>query len=90
MIINLSITLFIWTIAGLIITAYILECNENFKYLCSGLEYLSFKWLYETLPYTKLGTALLCIFLNLLSPLVTIGYWIYRGFNALFIDESKK
>lgn len=78
-----------WHVIGIIIMAFI-SCNEGSPtHWTEGLDWLSYKWLYENYPYNRIGTTILFVFYNLLMPLVSIGYWLYRLFNFLFIDEIK-
>ena len=63
------VILFIWHIIGLAF-----GCCFN----ASGFEYVNPYWIYEHYQVNRFGSTLVCIMFNLICPIASICYWIYK------------
>ena len=46
-------------------------------------------WIYKQYDVNYFGAAMICIFYNLLSPICSICYWVYKLFAFLFTVGRK-
>ena len=67
----------IWHLVGMVLTNFYFEFYS--PVFIDSMDYLSYKWVSETYcEKDKTKNIILCICLNLLMPLVSIAYWVYR------------
>ena len=63
----------VWSICGAIILGLLGVVDEF-----DDLSYVNPIKIYRTYRVNYLGAALICIIYNLLCPICSIGYWIYK------------
>ena len=63
----------VWSLGGAIILGLLGVVDEF-----DDLSYVNPIKIYRTYRVNYLGTALICIIYNLLCPICSIGYWIYK------------
>ena len=71
--------LIIWNLVGLMIHSAIHILTENSTCYCNGFEYLNPRWALENYYMLNLfGIIVVVLFLNVICPLATLGYWFYK------------
>lgn len=71
--------LIIWNLVGLMIHAAIHISTENSACYCNGFEYLNPHWVLENYYMLNLfGVIVVVLFLNVICPFATLGYWFYK------------
>ena len=67
---TLVFTVVIWSVVG--VTVSMTAINSE------GLEYVNPVWIYKRYRVNYFGAAVLCILYNLICPIGSICYWIYK------------
>ena len=67
---TLVFTVVIWSVVGLTVSMTAIDSE--------GLEYVNSVWIYKRYRVNYFGAAVLCILYNLICPIGSICYWIYK------------
>ena len=68
----------IWHIIGMVVLACAIESSHGPLNNVVGAEFVNPCWVYKNYRVNLLGALLLSLIYNLLCPLVSVCYWIYK------------
>ena len=75
--IDVALGLLIWHAVGLMIIVLI-KFKSKIIGGCTNTDFLYPVWIYKNCKVNWFGTIIVCLFFNILCPIISIGTWFYK------------